>query len=150
MIVSEDTAKFRLPGGTELAFTTQYGGGKPELRISGSFAEDISGADIPFRLLRSSRIREGGDGQFAIVSDGISYTFGRSTGGDNREFLSLRAEGSPVFYRAAPEKKAFSPGDFILSQAASPAVYHDTVTRWRDKIFPSGTGSSPAKMTRIW
>jgi hypothetical protein len=134
MIVSEDAAKFRLPGGTELAFTTQYAGGKPELRISGSFAEGISRADIPFRLLRSSRFREGGDGQFTIMSDGISYTFGRSAGGDNREFLSLKAEGSPIFYRAEPGKKVFSPGDFILSQAA-PSVYHDTVSRWRDKNF---------------
>jgi hypothetical protein len=135
MIVSEDTARFRLPGGTELAFSTQYAGEKPELRISGNFAEDVSGADIPFRLLRSSRFREGGDGQFAITSDGISYTFGRSAGGDNRDFLSLKAGGSPVFYHAVPEKKAFSPGDFILSQAATPSAYQDTVTRWRDRNF---------------
>jgi hypothetical protein len=135
MVVLDDTANFRLPGGTELAFVTQYSDGKPELRISGNFSEDISGAELPFRLLRSSRIREDGDGEFTVIADGINYTFGRSAVGEGREFLSLKADGAPVFYRAVPEKKTFTPDDFILSQAFTRSAYNDTVTRWRDKNF---------------
>jgi hypothetical protein len=133
MAVSEDAAHFRMPGGTELAFTTQYAGGKPELRISGTFAEDISGADIPYRLLRSSRIRESGDGHFVIVSDGVSYTFNRSA--EERELLSLKAEGPSILYWAIPEKKAFAPENFILPQAFTQTAYNESVTRWRDRNF---------------
>jgi hypothetical protein len=135
MTVLEDTANFLLPGGTELIFATQYADGKPGLRISGSFAGDISGAEIPFQLLRSSRIRESGDGQFAVITGGISYTFGRSAGGESREVLSLKAEGLPVFYGAVPEKKAFTPDDFILPQAFTRMAYQDYVTRWLDRNF---------------
>jgi hypothetical protein len=135
MVVLEDAANFRLPGGTELAFATRYSGGKPELRISGTFAEDVSGAELPFRLLRSARIQETADGQFSVAANGISYTFGRSAGEEDREFLSLKAGGAPVFYRAVPEKKAFNPNDFILPQAFTRSAYNDTITRWRDKNF---------------
>jgi hypothetical protein len=89
--------------------------------------------DLPYRLLRSSRIRESGDGHFIIVADGVSYTFSRST--EERELLSLKAGGPSVFYRAVPEKKAFSPEDFILPQAFTRTAYNESVTRWRDRNF---------------
>jgi hypothetical protein len=135
MIISEDTAGFRFPGGTELVFTTQYAGGKPELRISGNFAEGAAGMDLPYRLLRSARVRESGDGQFAVVTEGTSYVFSRSAGGKEREFLSLKAGGPSVFYRAVPDKKAFTAEDFVLPQAFTRLAYTESLTRWRDQNF---------------
>jgi hypothetical protein len=135
LITAGDSAIFRLPGGTELSFTTRYAGADAELRISGSFAEDAAGADIPLRVLRSSRIRENGDGKFSVVAGGVSYTFSSPDERAAGKFISLRAGGAPVVYRAAPEKKTFAPEDFILSPAASPRSYNDHISRWRDQNF---------------
>lgn len=134
MQVSGDSVSFRLSGGTELSFTTQYAGANAELRISGRFAGGAAGADIPFRPLRSSRIREGGDGQLTVSAAGATYAFSRLNG-QGGTVIPLRAGGAPVVYRAAPEKKTFAPADFVLSQAASPRSYGDYIARWQDQNF---------------
>jgi hypothetical protein len=134
MRVSGDSVSFRFPGGTEITFDTRQAGAAAELRISGTFAGDAAGADIPFRLLRSSRIRENGDGQYAVIAGGAAYAFSRPadlTAGK----ISLRAGGGPVVYRAVPEKEPFNPEAYILSQAATRQAYTSAISRWRDQSF---------------
>jgi hypothetical protein len=135
LAASGDTAAFRFPGGTEIAFTTQYAGDSAELRISGDFAEDAAGADIPIRALRSSRIRENGDGKLTIIAEGVSYTFGPLAERTAGPFIPLRAGEAPVVYRAEQEKKAFAPEEYALSSISSPRGYADYITRWRDQNF---------------
>ncbi|MDR1278790.1 MAG: hypothetical protein LBK02_08565, partial [Treponema sp.] len=135
MTASGDAAVFRLPGGTEIAFTTQYAGASAELRISGDFAGGAAGVDIPIRALRSSRIREGGDGKLTVTAEGINYVFGPLEERAAGALIPLRAGGAPVVYRAAPEKKAFDPAEYILPQAASSRTYNDYIVRWRDQHF---------------
>lgn len=135
MTVSGDTAAFRFPGGTEIVFTTRYAGANAELRISGGFAGGAAGADIPIRALRSSRIRETGDGKLAVIAEGVSYTFGSLAEGTGGPFIPLRAGGAPVVYRAVQEKKAFTPEDYTLPQVSSPRGYTDYIIRWRDQNF---------------
>jgi hypothetical protein len=135
MSLSAETARFRLPGGSELDFTTQYSGGTKELRISAELAPDISGLELPYKPLRTSRVRENGDGQLTVISDGVSYNFSRSTQGEENGLLVLKSGGPAVSYRAAPVKKAFSPEDFTITQALSGNSYNEALTRWRDQSF---------------
>ncbi|MDR2134016.1 MAG: hypothetical protein LBP27_02825, partial [Treponema sp.] len=135
MALSGDTAKFLLPGGSEVAFTTRYSGGVPEILIDGNFAEGFSGLELPFRLQRSARMREGSDGQFSVYHDGFYYSFSRSVQGEENSVLSLKAESSPVFYRAVPEEKSFSPADYIVEQAGSSQSFNEALAKWRDRNF---------------
>ncbi|MDR1898607.1 MAG: hypothetical protein LBQ55_01205 [Treponema sp.] len=135
MVISGESAAFRLSGGNELVFSTHFTGGSPELRISASLAEHAVSLELPFKLLRSSRLRESGNGQFVISADGINYTFGRSAEGEERRLLLFRADSAAVSYRAVPEKKSFSPGDFITPGAETAALYDEALIRWRDQNF---------------
>jgi hypothetical protein len=134
MTLSGDTAAFRLSGGAELSFNTHYLGGSPELRISAAFPEDAAQLEIPIKPLKSSRVRESGDGSVVVSAGGTNYTFGRSAQGKIDGLLLLNA-GLPVSYRAVPEKKEFSPDDFIIPQAGERGAYESILIRWRDQNF---------------
>jgi hypothetical protein len=134
LVLSDDAAAFRFPGGTELSFNTRYTGGSPELRISGTFAEEAAGLELPYKPLKSSKVRNSGDGEMVISSGGINYTFGRQPR-DPAGLISLKNGEIPISYRAIPEKKAFSPEDFTVSGAESPEAYKDALLRWRDQNF---------------
>ncbi|MDR2370711.1 MAG: hypothetical protein LBD71_04460 [Treponema sp.] len=133
LVLSDDGAVFRFPGGTELSFNTRYTGGSPELRISGTFAGEAAGLELPYKPLKSSRVRNSGD-EIVISSGGVNYTFGRQTNGSTG-FVSLKDGETPVSYRAIPEKRAFSPEDFTVSGAESPETYAEALLRWRDQNF---------------
>jgi hypothetical protein len=135
MILSGETVLFRLSGGMELVFTTQYTGGSQELRINGVFPDGFMGLELPYRPLRSSRIRNSGDGQFIVVSDGVNYSFGRSLVDEERRVLILEEAGPTAFYRAVQEKNTFNPADFIIPGARDAGTYTDAITRWRDQSF---------------
>jgi hypothetical protein len=135
VVISGESAAFRFPGGSELVFSTHFTGGSPELRIAASLTEEAALLELPFKLLRSSRLRESGNGQFVIQADGVNYTFGRSTEGEDRRLLLFRPDGSAVSYRAVPEKESFSPGNFIIPGAVTRALYDGALTRWRDQNF---------------
>ena len=123
VVISGESAAFRFSGGSELVFSTHFTGGSPELRIAASLAEQAVSLELPFRLLRSSRLRESGNGQFVILTEGVSYTFGRSTEGEERQLLLFRQGGAAVSYRAVSEKESFNPGDFIIPAAAAGTLY---------------------------
>ena len=135
MVISGDSVRFIFTGETELEFTTQYSGGSLEMLISGVFPEDITGVDLPFKLLRKAEIRDTGDGQFIVSSEGVNYSFGLSPVDVKNRILSVSAGGGPVSYRAIPEQKNFSPDDFILPQAKTAQAYNEFLTRWRDQNF---------------
>jgi hypothetical protein len=135
MVLSDETALFRLSGGTELSFTTQYAGGTQELRINGVFPAGFAGLELPYRPLRSSKIRDNGEGQFIIVADGVNYSFGRSLVDEERRVLILEEAGPAASYRAIPEKRAFNPADFIIPGARDKRTYTEAITRWRDQSF---------------
>jgi hypothetical protein len=135
MVLSGDTAKFLLPGGSEILFTAAYAGGAPEIRIDGNFAKGFSGLELPFRLQRSARIRETSDGQFSVYHDGFYYSFNRSVRGEKNGVLSLKAESSLVSYRAVPEEKSFSPADYIVEQAGNARSFNEALAKWRDRNF---------------
>jgi len=135
MIISGGSAVFVFPGGTELEFSTQYSGGGLLMLISGVFPENVTGVELPFKPLRKAGIKETGDGQFIVISDGVNYTFDHSPMDAEARVLFIRAGSVPVSYRAIPERKGFSPDEFILPQALTDVAYNDVITRWRDQNF---------------
>jgi hypothetical protein len=135
MVISGESALFVLPGGVELGFNTQYAGGVPELRISGEFPDDVTELELPYTPLRKTGLRDSGDGQFVVIADGVHYSFGRSALDPERRLLLLKAGGPALSYRAIPEKRAFTPGDFIIAQAQSGRSYSEAFSRWLDQNF---------------
>jgi hypothetical protein len=135
MTISGESALFVLPGGGELNFSTHYAGGAPELRISGVFPESIAGAELPYKPLRKTGLKDSGDGQFVVFADGVTYSFGRSPLDSERRLLFLNAGGPVLSYRAIPEKRAFSPDDFIIPMAQSRQSFDEAFSRWLDQNF---------------
>ena len=135
MLISGESVRFFFPGGTELEFITQYSGGSLEMLISGVFSEDITGADLPFKPLRKSVMKDSGDGQVIVSSDGLNYSFGHAPMDVEQRILRIRAGGAPVSYQAIPERKSFVPDSFILPQAKTADAYNEFLTRWRNQNY---------------
>jgi hypothetical protein len=135
MVLSGESAVFRISGGTELNFSSQFVGGKPELRIDANFGPDIEVLELPYKPLKKSSLRDSGDGQFIVISDGVNYSFGRAAVDQERRTLILRAGGAAVSYRVVPEKKAFAPEDFTLPAALAKQSFDEALRRWRDQSF---------------
>ncbi|MDR2110660.1 MAG: hypothetical protein LBP32_05070 [Spirochaetaceae bacterium] len=134
MVLSGETAVFRLSGGTELAFTTQYSGGTPELRLTGFLNGDAAALELPYRPLRTSRVKDEA-GQYSVLSDGVSYGFGRSGIDRERRMLIIGPEDPVASYRAVPDRRAFDPGDFTIPGARDTVRFGELIGRWRDRSF---------------
>jgi hypothetical protein len=142
MIVYDNSAAFDFRDGTRLVFEAENGAeaGGPELRIAAQFGEEYAGLELPFRMLRTSRIRDAGDGQFVVMADDAAYSFGPSRLDGGRRVLILDAGGPAASYRAVPkgaipEQTDFVPEHFILSPAEDEALYAETTARWRDEAY---------------
>ena len=135
MIISENSALLMFYGGTELIFASHQVRGLPEIRIAAVFAEDIAGIELPFAPQRRTRFMDLGNGQFIAVAGGVNHSFGSSPMDLERRVLFVNAGGRPVSYRAIPDRRVFSPYDFILTQAETAGVYDEFLVRWRDRNF---------------
>jgi len=135
MVISGDSVYFVFSGGTELEFNTQYSGGAPGMWISGVFPEDITAAELPLKPLRKTIIEDSGDGQLSVNADGKNYYFSHSPIDTGQMMLLVASQNTPVIYQAIPERRTFSPDDFILSQAKTVESYNAFLTRWRDQNF---------------
>ncbi|GHU99414.1 hypothetical protein FACS189483_08640 [Spirochaetia bacterium] len=133
LTLSGNQAAIRFPGGASLVFTTYRE--PPELWITGSFDGEFSALELPYRPMRSSRIRDTGDGEFMILADGFDFSFGYSTIDHDRRLLILENEGPPISYRAAFDPSTFAKGEYSRLRAYDQAVYDEAVDRWRDAVF---------------
>jgi hypothetical protein len=141
MILSGDTARFLLPGGTEIVFSALYSGSGPELRISALFGSGVSGLDIPFGSQRSSITRGIEDGRFTVLYEDVYYSFTGSIQGEERGRLLLDNENDSVAYRARPGQKAFNPDDFVIARSESEETFNEAFDRWRDQSFSYWSGN---------
>ena len=135
MIISENSAQFLFPGGTELVFASHYVRGLPEIRIAAVFAEDVSGIELPFTPQRRTRLMDSGNGQLIAVSGGVYHSFGNSPMDLERRVLHVNLGGRPVSYRAIPDRRVFSPYNYILTQAETVEAYNEFITQWRGNNF---------------
>jgi hypothetical protein len=141
MSVNDNSAIFDFKGGMRLVFDAlNADAGGPELRITGQIGEEYKGIELPYRILRNSRILDAGDGRFVIIAEGLSYSFGLSQLDGSRNVLILDAGDMTANYRAVPEgpvpdHEEFASGNFILPAAKDEALYTGAVNRWRDEAY---------------
>ncbi|MDR3130320.1 MAG: hypothetical protein LBU18_02110 [Treponema sp.] len=143
MNIAGDSAIFDFKDKTRLVFNVISGDGDagPELRINGQFGEEYAGLELPYRILRASRIRDMGDGHFVILNSGTSYSFGLSRVDGSRGVVILDAQDPTANYRAVPKQESFIPDNFILSTAKDTAAYAGTLSQWRDKAYAFWSGA---------
>jgi hypothetical protein len=90
---------------------------------------------LPYKPLKKTGFEESGSGQFVVSTGGVNYSFSRAPLDSGRRLLLLSAEGPALSYRAIPEKRPFSPDDFIISQARSRQSFDEAFSRWLDQNF---------------
>jgi hypothetical protein len=133
MTVEEGGIRFHLSGGADLYFTAAGEG--TELRISGDFDGDMfTGLEIPYRLLRNSRLRDTESGRFLVFAEGRDYQFNRAAV-EGRRAVLLQRGGPSVSYGPVGEGGEWRAGDYILEEAGNLETYRDILARWVDKNY---------------
>jgi hypothetical protein len=135
MVLSGDTARFYLPDGTAVVFSTLYTGRGAELWISAVFDGGVSALEIPFRPQRSSIARDSGDGRLTVLYENTYYQFAGSGRGEEKGRLLLNGEMPFATYHALPRQKGFNPGDFSIARARTAETYNEALARWLDQGF---------------
>jgi hypothetical protein len=133
LVVEEDGLRFYMAGGADLFFSVAEDG--TELRIGGNFHDEMfTGLELPYRPLKSSRVRDAGTGQFAIIAEGRNYQFNRA-GLDNRQVLTLQKGGIPITYGVVGEEREFIPENYILAEARETGAYREALLHWVDRNY---------------
>ena len=130
MIISENTARFVLPGGTALVFNSLDSARGLEMQITAEFADNISEVNIPITPRRSSLIRD--NGQVGILYNSSRYFLSGS--GEELENLRLVLSSANNFvsYRSRGKQRVFEPSDYIIAQAQN---YDSALSSWQDASF---------------
>ncbi|MDR2747378.1 MAG: hypothetical protein LBB77_08030 [Treponema sp.] len=133
MAVEEGGLRFYLNGGARIFFRTQEEG--TELRIAGEFnGEEFAGLELPYRPLKSSRVRDEGNGQFVINADGQNYRF-RGSGPEN-QVLILQEGTLPLIYGIADEDQGWRGENYVLAEGAEAGAYREALLQWAAKNYP--------------
>jgi hypothetical protein len=133
MAPEEEGLRFYLSGGAQILFSAPGDG--TELRITGDFnEEDFSGLELPYRLLKGSRIpeEEEGNGQFTISAGGREYRF-RGAGAEGRTLVLPRG-GLPVVYGIADQRQEWRAEDYIL-EGTEAASYREALAQWAGRNY---------------
>jgi hypothetical protein len=133
MVVEGEGLRFYLTGGIELFFNVAGDGS--DLRITGNFNDEtFTGLELPYRPLKSSRVRDNGTGQFLIISDGRTYRFNRSDA-EGRQVLVLQKGGPAISYGVTGDEREFHPDDYIFEEARDAGAYRETLAQWVDRNY---------------
>ena len=128
--VTDNTARFGLPGGTVLVFNSLDSAGGTELYIGAELAENISEITIPIEMRRSSLVRD--NGQPGIMYNGVRYSFVNSNHELENGKLVLSKGKSFVSYRVRGKESVFDPADYVIAQAQN---YESAIDNWRNLSF---------------
>jgi len=130
MAVTDNTARFILPGGTAITFNSTDTARGPELQINAELADNISEINIPISPRRSSLVRD--SGQLGIMYSGVRYVF--SSLGEELEtgVLSLSRDNSFISYRSRGRQRAFDPEEYIIAQEQN---YTNVLRSWQESNF---------------
>jgi hypothetical protein len=134
--MAEDEAVFTLPGEAELSFIGQQNAnGQPELRITGQFPPEVSAIGIPFKMQRSSVIRDKEPMTLNILYNGSRYQFSRNLPDLEDGLVILLPSMPSVSYRVLPDKQEINPADFIIHQAETPQAFSEVISLWTSRNF---------------
>jgi hypothetical protein len=128
--LTDNIARFILPGGTTLIFNSLNSPRGSELRINAEFSEDTTQVTIPIIPRRSSLIHD--NGQVGIMYGGSRYLFSRPTGELENGNITLTRENSSISYRSRGRQRTFDPADYIIAQSNS---YDSILADWINTSF---------------
>ena len=129
MVIDEDTARFSLPDGTTLVFSSFNSEKGSGLQISAELAEDTFEAAIPVVHRRSTLVHD--NDQLGVLYNGEHYFFGRSSQ-ELEEGKLVLSRGSVVSYRPRGKQRIFDPDDYIIAEAKN---IENVIEGWRNSNF---------------
>ena len=130
MTLGENIARFILPEGIVLTFTSYNSARGPELQISAEFSDGISEVTIPLVPRRSSLIQD--SGQLGIMYSGSRYVFSSLGQELENERLTLSKDNAFISYRSRGKQRAFDPEDYIITQVQN---YANVLKQWQDSNY---------------
>jgi hypothetical protein len=142
MTVSDNSASFRSREVT-LTFLVK----DDQALIVSANIDNLTELEIPYKPLKTARIQNN-NGQFIVISDKGSYTFGNARISSERQSLILTGRNPSASYMMLPdvesvvsvsessEESVFDPNDFVIENGHNKTAFNAAVDQWRDKIFP--------------
>jgi hypothetical protein len=152
MTVSDGAVLFQLSGGAAISFDNRQNGRTRELLITVDLPEDCQALELPYRLLRSSRIRRNADGESHVIAGGKTYRFNASTVDFERRLLIISVNEPMASYGIVPGTEVFDPSRFILGAARDKRRYDEALGSWRDRSFDLwslAAGNKPDEETAL-
>ncbi|MDR2966142.1 MAG: hypothetical protein LBU88_10260 [Treponema sp.] len=126
----DTTARFGLPDGSIITFSSTGTERRQELLISAEFSKNASEIIIPITPRRSSLIRD--NDQLGIMYSGSRYLFGNGSRELEEGRVVLSKETGMVSYRSRERQKSFEPANYIIAQANN---YESAFLNWRELSF---------------
>jgi len=130
MLITDNSARFSMPGGTALVFTSLNSQRGAELQISAEFADNASEISIPVSYRRSSLVRD--NEQIGVFFGGARYFFNTSGNELEEGKMILSRERSFISYRERSKQKEFIPSDYIIEQAQN---YETVLRNWQNSTY---------------
>jgi len=130
MLINNNIARFILPGGTTVTFTSSDSVRGPELQISAEFTRNISEVSIPLTPRRSSLIQD--SGQLGIMYSGSRYVFSSLGQELEKGSMILSRDNAFISYRSRGKQRAFDPEDYIITQVQN---YSNVIRQWQDSNY---------------
>ena len=130
MILSDNIARFILPGGTIITFNSLDSVRGMELQISAEFAGNVTEVTIPLIPRRSSLIQDAG--QLGIMYSGSRYVFSSLGQELEKGSLTLSRDDAFISYRSRGRQRAFDPEDYIIAQVQN---YTNVLRQWQDSNY---------------
>jgi hypothetical protein len=152
MTVSDGAALFQLSGGSAISFANRQSGGIRELQIHVDLSEDRQALELPYRLLKSSRIKRNADGESHVIAGGQTYRFNASMVDFERRLLIISVDEPTASYGMVPGTEVPDLARFILGTALDKRQYDEALNRWRTRSFELwrlAAGNKPDEETAL-
>jgi len=130
MTITDNSARFILPGGTTLTFSSIESVKGQELHIDADFGEGVSEIKIPIVPRRSSIVRD--SEQLGIMYGGTRFVFSSLGHELENGHLSLSTDNSFISYRSRGKQTAFDPEDYIIEQVSN---YDGILRNWQNASY---------------
>jgi hypothetical protein len=128
--ISDSGIRLELTDGSFLEFKTYFANGVETLTIQAQLATATQELYVPFRPLRSSHILTNDKNRYIVSVGEKNYTFSGAVIDYQTKFINLKGNFATVAYGQQPEKKSFSPGEFVLVSALDTQAYTGAINRW--------------------
>ena len=137
LVLTDNAARFGLPGGTVIVFNSFESARGMELQISAEFTEDFSQITIPITSRRSSLVHD--SGQLGIMYGGLRYSFAGQ--GEELETgrIVLSRDRTFISYQSRRRQDEFDPANYIIAQSQNyesslAALRNSNFTRWNQNV----------------